>query len=323
MPSLPTALMSGNTLVLTESETERLRAYMSAEKSQATRRAYQSDWKGFVAWCEEKGAEPLPARVETICAFLVHQVERGLKASSVSRSFAAIRYAHKLANVDSLPTDSEAVRAVLCGIRRSKGTRPEQKAPATAEIVKTMITHCPTTLAGLRDKAILLLGFAGAFRRSELSALTLDDLEFVKEGLRVHVRRSKTDQAGQGFAKPIIHGATPSTCPVVAITAWIKAARIENGFLFRRLSKGERVEAESLSGYSIGVIVKDYAAKVGLDPETIGGHSLRAGFCTSAAMAGADAFKIMDVTGHKSVQTLRGYVRRADEFRNHAGSGLL
>lgn len=323
MTCLPASVLSANKLALSEAETQNLHAYLSAEKAAATRRAYQSDWKGFAIWCESRGAEPLPARAETICAFLAHEAERGLKASSLSRSLAAIRYAHKLASVDPLPTDSEAVRAVLRGIRRTKGTRPEQKIPATAEIVKTMITHCPPTLAGLRDKAILLLGFAGAFRRSELSALNLNDLEFVTEGLRVHVRHSKTDQTGQGFVKPILHGATPSTCPVVAITAWIKAARIESGFLFRRLGKGERVETEALSGYSIGVIVKGYAAKVGLDPETIGGHSLRAGFCTSAAMAGADAFKIMDVSGHKSVQTLRGYVRRADEFRNHAGSGLL
>lgn len=323
MTCLPASALGANTLALSEAETQSLHAYLSAEKAVATRRAYQSDWKGFAIWCEQRGAEPLPARAETICAFLAHEAERGLKASSLSRSLAAIRYAHKLASVDPLPTDSEAVRAVLRGIRRTKGTRPEQKAPATAEIVKTMITHCPQTLAGLRDKAILLLGFAGAFRRSELSALHLSDLEFVKEGLRVTLRRSKTDATGQGFVKPILHGATPSTCPVAAITAWIKAARIEDGFLFRRLGKGERVEAQALSGYSIGLIVKDYAAKVGLDPDTIGGHSLRAGFCTSAAMAGADAFKIMDVSGHKSVQTLRGYVRRADEFRNHAGSGLL
>jgi len=267
--------------------------------------------------------EACPASVETMAAFLASEADRGMKPSTISRSLAAIRYAYKLAGVDPLPTDCEAVRAVLRGIRRSKGTRPEQKKPATAEVVKAMITHCPMTLKGIRDKALLLLGFAGAFRRSELSLLEVSDLEFVEEGLRVTIRRSKTDQEGQGYTKPIIKGVVPSTCPVEALKRWLEVSGIKEGSLFRCLGKGGHVKRDVLSGFSIGMIVKEYAERVGLDPELMGGHSLRSGFCTSAAMAGADAFRIMDVSGHKSVQTLRGYIRRADEFHNHAGSGLL
>jgi len=184
-----------------------------------------------------------------------------------------------------------------------------------------MTSHCPDTLRGARDRAILLLGFGGAFRRSELSALNVDDLEEVDGGLRVHIRMSKTDQEASGATVPVIRG--NGHCPRRAVAAWLEAAGISESPLFRRMAKGGKVMPEALTPHSIGQVVIAYAEKAELDPADFGGHSLRAGFLTSAAENGAGLFAMMDVSRHRSVESVRGYVRRASEFENHAGEGLL
>jgi integrase len=178
-----------------------------------------------------------------------------------------------------------------------------------------------TRLGDLRDRALLLLGFAGAFRRSELVALDREDIEETNDGLRVTIRRGKTDQEGKGAIIAIIRGAV--ACPAAAYKAWIDAAKISTGPVFRPIAKGERLVQTRLTDRSVAKIVKAHAARVGLDPAVFSGHSLRSGFLTSAAARGASIFKMMDVSRHKSVDTLRGYVREADLFRDHAGSGLL
>ena len=311
-PALPGAL--------TVAEIDATMAYAEAEKALATRTAYASDWRDFAAWCAQRGAGPLPAHVGIVAAYLSALADQGRKASTIGRRAAAIGYRHKLAGHEP-PTNVEAVRAVLRGIRRTIGTARVGKAPATADVLKQMLALCPDTLSGKRDRALLALGFAGAFRRSELVALEIADLAETPDGLRVLIHRSKGDQEGQGQEVAILRGCRLR--PVEAVQTWLAAAEISSGPVFRPVLKGQRVQAGPLSPFSAAQIVKAYAERAGLDPVQFAGHSLRSGFLTSAAEAGASVFKMMEVSRHKSVDTLRGYVRRADLFREHAGAAFL
>jgi site-specific recombinase XerD len=296
------------------------RGFAGNEKSVATRRAYRSDFRLFGDYCAARGVEAVPATAETVAAFLSAEAVRGTKAATIDRRAAAIRYAHAAAGLEP-PTNSEAVRAVLRGIRRTIGTAQAQKAPATADRLRAMLDACPATLRGQRDRALLALGFAGAFRRSELVALQVEDLAEVPDGFRVTIRRSKTDQDGQGQEIVIPRGARLR--PVEAVRTWLAAASITSGPIFRPINKAGRVADAALTAESAASVVKERAEAVGLNPADFAGHSLRAGFLTSAAEAGASVFKMMEVSRHRSVDTLRGYVRRADMFKDHAGGAFL
>jgi site-specific recombinase XerD len=298
----------------------RAATFVLAQHADATRRAYRTDWAIFRDWGAARGVAVLPAAPEIVAAFLAAEAERGVKAATLARRAAAIRYVHAAERLEP-PTNAELVRATMRGIRRKIGTAPQPKAPLLAAQIVAMALACPESVAGLRDRALILLGFAGAFRRAELAALRVADLEEVPEGLRVTVRRSKGDPEGRGQVIPIVRGI--QACPIAAVAAWRAAAEIGDGPLFRRIRKGAWVTPAALTAHSIAQIVKAAAARAGFDPTTIGGHSLRAGFVTSAAVAGRSLFRIMDVTRHRRVDTLRGYVRRAEEFRDHAGAGLL
>jgi site-specific recombinase XerD len=289
------------------------------EKAKATQRAYGSDFDIFRTWCAVRGVIALPATAESVAAFLACEVETGIRPSTIGRRVAAIRYAHKLAG-HAVPTDDERVRATVRGIRRSLGTAARRKAPATAERIISMALGTGDGLKGLRDRALLLMGFAGAFRRSELVALDCEDIEQCETGIKITIRHSKTDQEGQGTIIAIVRGSI--ACPVGALQAWRDAAGITTGPLFRSIRKGGQVGAR-LTDQSVADIVKANAERVGLDPKQFAGHSLRAGFLTSAAKRGASIFKMMDVSRHRSVDTLRGYVRDAEIFKDHAGAGLL
>jgi len=294
--------------------------YARAEKAPATRRAYGTDFYLFSAWCDAKGAPALPASAETVAAYLAAEADRGTKASTLGRRIAAIRFAHKLASLPT-PTDSEAVKATLRGIRRTIGAAKVKKAPAIAEWIKAMVRTCPDTVAGKRDRALLLLGFAGAFRRSELVALDVEHVEETVDGLRVLIACSKTDQEGEGATIAIARGS--DACPVRALREWLDAAGIESGPIFRPINKAGTVSEQRLTDRSVANLVKAYAGRAGLDAKLFAGHSLRSGFLTSAAGKGASIFKMMDVSRHKSVDNLRGYVRDAELFKDHAGAGLL
>src|SRR5215472_11676664 len=293
-----------------------------AEKAVSTRKAYGTDFRLFEAWCEDKGVSPLPASPETVAAFLAAETGDGTKPSTLARRVAATRYAHKLAHLDT-PTDSEAVKATLRGIRRTVtvGAAKVRKAPAVAAKVRAMVALAPPSLKGLRDRALLLLGFAGAFRRSELVALDVADIAETETGVLVTIRRSKTDQDGEGVTIAIPRGDV--ACPARALRAWLDAAGIEAGPIFRPINKAATVSRERLTDRSVANIVKAYAGRAGFDANLFSGHSLRSGFLTSAAAKGASIFKMMDVSRHKSVDTLRGYVRDAELFKDHAGAGLL
>ncbi|MCJ2099716.1 site-specific integrase, partial [Methylobacterium sp. E-046] len=211
-----------------------VRAYQQASKADSTVRAYRSDVQVFQAWCARYGFRALPASPEAVAGFLAAEAEAGRSSSTIGRRLAAIRYGHKLAKAAD-PTDDEDVRATMKGIRRRVGTAPTQKAAATVDVLQMLLARTPDTLTGKRDRALLALGFAGAFRRSELVALNVEDLREDPEGLRVTVRRSKVDQEGRGFEKAIPHGRFVR--PVALVREWLDAAGISAGPVFRPVSR--------------------------------------------------------------------------------------
>jgi len=295
--------------------------YIEKARSAATRKAYAHDWTIFSAWCADRGYSPMPADPETVAMFISSEATGGKAVSTITRRLAAISRKHRDAGLEA-PTGAEGVKETLRGIRNDTGTAPTQKSPITADLVREMVRLCDTdTLKGTRDRAILLLGFAGAFRRSELAALKVSDIEETEQGFIVHLRRSKTDQTGKGAAKAIVRGAL--FCPVQAVNDWLSASGREGETpLFCRVRKGDYLVPGRLSGRAVAELVKAYADKAGLEGD-FAGHSLRSGFITSAVDNGADIFSIMDITLHSNVQTVRQYVRRRDAFRNNAGEGLL
>jgi site-specific recombinase XerD len=296
------------------------RGYAERSLSEGTRAAYRSDINVFQAWCETRGVAVVPASPEIVASFAASQAERGLKPSTISRRLAAIRMLHRASGVET-PTSSEIVTATMRGIRREHGAAPARKTAATSEVVLAMLEHVGDDLKGSRDRAILTFGFATACRRSELASLAVDHVTEVDQGLIVRIERSKTDQESQGHEIAVPRGTR--ACPVAALRAWLTAAGIEDGPLFRRLHRGGHVTEDPISPRTIATVVKKYAALAGLDPDNFGGHSLRSGFATSAAANGATLFRLMDQTRHRSVETVRAYVRRAGLFEDHAGEGLL
>lgn len=301
-------------------ELETAKGYLACQLSPATKSAYLSDGRIFVAWCDERGYPPLPASPEVVATFLSESAREGRKYATISRRAAAINFAHVSAGLDS-PTKSHIVGGMLQGIRRNVGVAPVKKAPATAAKIREMVRLCPDTLAGKRDRALLLLGFAGAFRRSELVALAVADVAEESAGLRVTIRQSKTDQEGRGQTIAIARGEVH--CPVAALLDYLQASGIKEGPIFRSANKWGSLRASPLNTAAVATTVKHYAELAGFDPAEFAGHSLRSGFLTSAAENGANIFKMMDVSRHRSVDTVRGYVRHADAFKNHAGAGLL
>jgi site-specific recombinase XerD len=275
----------------------------------------------YLSRCTGRGVNALPASPETVAAYLASEAEAGLKPSTIGRRCAAIGHAHRLAGREP-PTSNESVKATVRGIRRAMGAAPNRKAPAIAEITRDMAKAAPGgRMKGLRDRALLLLGFGGAFRRSELVALDVSDLEETDDGFRVTIRRSKTDQEGQGATIAVVRGG--ACCPVRAVKARLEAAGISDGPVFRPLWRGGKVRNQRLAAQAVCDIVKAYADTVGLDGANFGAHSLRSGFLTSAARRGASIFKMRDVSRHRSMDVLQAYVRDEDMFRDHAGAGLL
>lgn len=299
---------------------DRAKAYAGAARSTRTMKAYASAFALFVTWCRTAGANSMPADPLTVAAYVAHLADTGRKPATIDLHVAAIGAVHRAGGFDN-PTASEAVKATLRGTRRALGTRQVRKAPATAETVRKMLKKIPDGPAGLRDRALILIGFAAALRRSELVALDVADLERVPDGIVVHVRRSKTDQEGQGQEIAVPRGAKLKPCESLDI--WLKASGITAGPVFRSIGKGGRISADRLTDRSVADIVKRYAEAAGLDATLFSGHSLRAGFVTSALAAGADVLKVMHVTRHTAVTTLQKYDRRARAFDDHAGRKFL
>jgi integrase len=233
----------------------------------------------------------------------------------------AIAEAHKATSVES-PTHSSLVRNTMKGIRRTLGTAPSQKAPALTDDIKTMVEAADAGLIGARDRALLLLGFAGAFRRSELVGLAVEDCAFGRDGLTVTLRRSKTDQEGVGRKVGIPYGSFPATCPVRNVQEWLTQTGITTGPLFRSITRHSKIQEHGLSGIDVARVVKKLAQRVGLDAAQFAGHSLRAGHATAAAIAGATERSIAQQTGHRSLQMLRRYIRDGNLWRENSGGKL-
>lgn len=316
-----TALQTTNGKTELSTVSDQTRQFIAESLSAGTLRAYKSDLKIFAAWCAEHDVPSMPATSGTVADFLSDQATAGLSASSLTRRVAAIKYAHE-AHGHQSPTTDKIVSATMKGIRRNKKQAPDKKAPATANKIITMLAHCDTsTLPGKRDKALLLIGFAGAFRRSELAALKTSDIKIVNGNIKVTIRSSKTDQTGQGQTLTILNGQMNA---VAVLQDWLDSAGIESGYLFRGFYRGgKRIRDTMLSGQAIADIVKAYAIKSGLNPAEFAGHSLRSGFITSAAESGASLMKIMDQSRHKTVDIVRGYIQEADQVNNHAGASFL
>lgn len=319
---MPTELIDrpGTSVALPAAEVRATREFIAQQVAPATLRAYRTDARLFAEWCAERGVAALPASAETVATYLSALAAGGAKFSTVRRRAAAIKFAHETGDSES-PTSSRLVRATLAGIRRSVGVAQVKKAPATAGRLVEMIRLCPTTLPGMRDRAMLLLGFAGAFRRSELVALRVEDLQEVAGGLRVTIRRSKTDQDGAGQEIAIARGDVH--CPVLAVKAWMQASGIADGYVFRPFARNGRVLDRPLSDRAVANLVKAYAERAGFRVEDFSGHSLRAGAVTTAAESGAPLLKMAELSRHKSLEVLKGYVRSADLFKNHALGGVL
>ncbi len=262
----------------------------------------------------------MPAAPENVAAYTAECTGR-LKVGSIQRRLNAIAEAHKMAGLDS-PTVAGMVKNTMKGIRRTLGTAPVQKSPALTDDIRAMVETVDSGLIGARDRALILLGFAGAFRRSELVGLGFDDCEFGKDGLTITLRRSKVDQNAARRKIGIPYGSNPDTCPVRIVQAWLELAGISTGPLFRSISRHGQTSPTSLSPIDVARIVKKLAGRSGMDTVKYSGHSLRAGHATSAAIAGASERSIMNQTGHRSVQMVRRYIRDGNLFRENSAGKL-
>lgn len=281
-----------------------------------TRRSYASDWKDFRTWCARRSRTALPASPETVALYLTAR-SKTRKVSTLSRRLTVIGKVHRAWGKESPITDAR-VRRVWRGILHEKGEAPERKAPTLTADIRKMVATLDDDLADVRDRALLLLGFAGAMRRSELVALNFGDLQLTDDGFVVRVRRSKTDQTGKGRKIGIPYGEHGATCPVRAVLAWLERSGIDRGALFRKVNRHGQLEGTRLSDRSVAEVVKRTCKAAGLKPSKFSGHSLRAGLATSAAIAGVEERAIQEQTGHRSLKVLRTYIREGSLFRNNA-----
>lgn len=295
-------------------------SFVSHSLSRNTLRAYSSDWRDFTAWCDQHDQRPLPASPATVALYAAHLVRLGRKASTIDRRMSSIKHFHRWASFSESPTDTTEVETVLRGVRRTIGTAQHGKAPATTPTIRQLVDACPDSLMGLRDRALLLVGFAGAFRRSTLVALNVEDLSFQHEGLVITLRKDKTDQEQAGREIGVPYGSTPSTCPVRTLKRWLEQSRITEGAVFRSFTPKQALQPHRLSPEDVARIVKRHCKTAGIDPKEYAGHSLRAGFVTAAALAGVQERIIAEQTGHESMRVLRKYIRKGTLFQENAAA---
>jgi integrase len=299
---------------------EKARDYARAATADNTRRAYRAAWNGFAQWCADKGLDPLPASPATVGLYLADAAE-GLKVSTLRLRLAAISQAHKTAG-HRLDTADPAIRKIMAGIARTKGAAVAKKEAVTDAILRDAIRAYANgpTLKARRDRAILAVGFFAALRRSELAAIDVDHIAFTAEGVVLTLPRRKTDQEGHGTHIGLPAKDDATVCPVAALHAWLDGAGIKEGALFRSISKADRILAPRLGDKDMARVIKAATNAAGYDAAAFGGHSLRAGFITTAARKGIPERIIASQSGHKSVNILRGYVRRAGLFNENAAA---
>ena len=303
-------------------ELDAARRYRDASRAASTRAKYAANWRAFSAWCRARGHAALPAHPGVVAVFLAAEADRGCAPATLGRVLAALGHHHRLAG-QAAPHSADGgtvILDVLAGIRRSHAKPPARKAAADSYVVHAVLRAIHgDTLADLRDRALVAFGMASALRRSELVALVVADLERGPDGLRVRVGRSKTDQEGRGAVIAVPDGRRLN--PVAHLEAWLARAGVSEGAVFRSLVNG-RV-GQALTAQSVSLVVKRRAAAAGYTAADFAAHSLRAGFLTSAAAAGASIWKMREVSRHKSVQVLSDYVRDSDLLKDHAGTDFL
>lgn len=295
----------------------KLNRYLKAAKAESTRRLYESNWRLFIAWCMERGYQPIPAAPEHVAEYLADMANRGYKVRTIKNRLSTINQKHRQAGYRR-PCEHFIVSETLKGICRVHGATPEKKAPATLKVIRDMVARLRGDLIGIRDKALLLIGFAGALGRLELVSLNVGDVEETSDGLILTVHRSKMDQEGRGRKVGIPYGSDSSICPVRALKVWLETSGIKTGPVFRKIDRHGNIGDRALTDHAIALIIKRSAEAAGYDPKEFSGLSLRAGFVTAASTAGVDDRVIVKHTGHRSVESIYHYVRDGDPFRDNA-----
>ncbi len=290
-------------------------------KANNTVRAYKSDFKDFGLFCSQNGFKSLPSEPKIVSLYLTYLSTKEVKISTLKRRLVSIGVIHKLKGY-YLDTKHPSIIENIMGIKRRKGSKQKGKKPLLINNLKTIINVIDgeknEEIKKLRDRSIILIGFSGGFRRSEIVSLDYDDLDFVKEGLKVSLKRSKTDQFGEGSVKGLPYFENSQYCPVVSLRKWIKISKINSGALFRRFTKGSKLSENRLSDQTVALLIKDYLEIAGIESRNYSGHSLRSGFATSAAESGVEERSIMAMTGHKSTEMVRRYIKDANLFKNNA-----
>ena len=298
---------------------------LRSSKSVNTVRAYKSDFEDFTLFCIKNGFKSLPTEPKIVSLYLTYLSSKNVRISTIKRRLVSIGVIHKMKG-HYLDTKHPIIVENFMGIKRLKGISQNGKKPLLIndlkEIIDVINKQEEPDLKKLRNKALLLLGFAGGFRRNELVSLNFEDLDFVFEGVKIKIKRSKTDQFGEGFMKGIPHFENYLYCPVKNLKNWLNISKIKKGPIFVRFSKGANLTNIRLTDQSVALIIKEYLTKAGVDNKNYSGHSLRSGFATSAAEAGAEERSIMAMTGHKSSEMVRRYIKEANLFKNNALSKI-
>ena len=290
-------------------------------KASNTVRAYKSDFSDFGVFCVQNGFKSLPSEPKVVSLYLTHLSTKDAKMSTLKRRLVSIGVIHKLKG-HYLDTKHPAIIENIMGIKRRKGSFQKAKKPILINSLKKIINvidkQKKEEIKKLRDRSIILIGFSGGFRRNEIVSLDYDDLDFVPEGLKLSIRRSKTDQFGEGFTKALPYFDSSQYCPVVSLKKLLDLSKIRSGPVFRRFSKGSKLSENRLTDQTVALLIKEYLNLAGIDSQNFSGHSLRSGFATSAAESGVEERNIMAMTGHKSTEMVRRYIKEANLFKNNA-----
>ena len=294
---------------------------LQSSKANNTVRAYKSDFRDFGLFCAQNGFKNLPSDTKVVSLYLTHLSTKDVKMSTIKRRLVSIGVIHKMKG-HYLDTKHPIIVENLLGIKRRKGTVQKGKKPILInelrKILDVIDQQKSEDIKKLRDKTLILIGFSGGFRRNEIVSLDYEDLDFVYEGVKITVKRSKTDQFGQGSIKALPYFDNSVYCPVTTLKRWINISKISKGPIFRRFSKGSKLTNYRLTDQTIALIIKNYLNIAGIDSKNYSGHSLRSGFATSAAESGAEERSIMTMTGHKSTEMVRRYIKEANLFKNNA-----
>ena len=294
---------------------------LKSSKANNTVRAYKSDFNDFGLFCAQNGFKSLPSEPKIVSLYLTHLSTRDIKMSTLKRRLVSIGVIHKLKG-HYLDTKHPIIIENIMGIKRRKGSFQKGKKPLLINNLKLIINVIDEfnkeDIKRYRDRSIILMGFSGGFRRNEIVSLDYDDLDFVNEGLKINLKRSKTDQFGEGSVKGLPYFDNSVYCPVLSLKNWIEISNIDSGPLFRRFSKGSKLSNNRLTDQTVALLIKKYLQLAGIDNRNYSGHSLRSGFATSAAESGAEERSIMAMTGHKSTEMVRRYIKEANLFKNNA-----